>query len=337
MLENINKCINWLLENASVPVKYLTHRDLLYKDVNSEFMLSLFEEVKNDDLVLEIFSKQREDGSWFDSGPWAMPSSYVPKSGYSPVTPKYVTTSWILPILGDMGFTTDDERVKKACEYVLSHQVNNGFIAENRVSKYEVPFNKLPKEPCRLTLILVGLAKVGMTDERLNKAFQLLLDWQDDDGGWVSTSHANSKNWNRSCPYPTYHGALALYSTKYENYNDGLLKAFDFLMNHLESKSKDELSRFYYHGHSLVQELLMLSEYNIGLDKQSIKHIIEWLMSMYQDEGYFHYEGKAISKYSYKKDYMTSIVAKYRLFHLAEDDWLTYYITRIMTNIKNAI
>lgn len=332
-----NKCIHWLLEHGSVPVQYLTHRDLLNKDVDSDFMQSLFDEVKEDRLVKEIFSKQEENGSWFASGPWASPSSYMPKSGYSPVTPKYVTTSWILPILGDMGFTIEDKRIKKACDYVLSHQVSNGFIAENRFEKFDVPFDQLAKEPCRLTLILVGLSKVGVRDERINKAFKLLLDWQEEDGGWVSTSHATSKNWHRSCPYPTYHGALALYSTKNKAYEKDLRKAFDFLVHHLESKAPTEIQRFYYHGHSIVQELLMLSEYNIGLNMSSIKHMVDWLMSMYQDEGYFHYEGKAISKYTYKKDYMTSIVAKYRLFHLAEDDWLTYYATRIMVNLKNAI
>ena len=78
----------------------------------------------------------------------------------------------------------------------------------------------------------------------------------------------------------------------------------------------------------------MFSELNIGLDSKAVRAILEWLMTMYHpDESCFKYSGKSISKYSFKADYMDSRVAKYRLFHLIEDDWLTYFITRIMLNI----
>ena len=100
------------------------------------------------------------------------------------------------------------------------------------------------------------------------------------------------------------------------------------------AKSDNETNRFFYHGHSIVHELLMFSEYNIGMKDKAIQTILKWFMSMYyQDESCFKYSGKPISKYSRKEDYMTARVAKYRLFHLIEDDWITYYLTRIMQNI----
>lgn len=78
----------------------------------------------------------------------------------------------------------------------------------------------------------------------------------------------------------------------------------------------------------------MLSELNVGLKEKAVQTIIEWLMTMYRpDEGYFRYIGKPISKYSRQIDYMDARVAKYRLYHLIEDDWLTYYMTRIVANI----
>ena len=74
----------------------------------------------------------------------------------------------------------------------------------------------------------------------------------------------------------------------------------------------------------------MLSENGIGMDSKAIKTILNWLMSMYNEkEGYFMYSGKPVSKYSRRKDGMDSRVAKYRLFHLIETDWLTYYVTKI--------
>jgi len=35
-----------------------------------------------------------------------------------------------------------------------------------------------------------------------------------------------------------------------------------------------------------------------------------------------------------REDGASSVVMKYRLFHLIEDDWLTYYMTRIASNFQ---
>lgn len=65
----------------------------------------------------------------------------------------------------------------------------------------------------------------------------------------------------------------------------------------------------------------MFSEFGIGLKHRA-------------DEGYFRYDGKPISQYSQWKDGMDARVAKYRLYHLIEDDWLTYHLTRIGANLN---
>ena len=78
----------------------------------------------------------------------------------------------------------------------------------------------------------------------------------------------------------------------------------------------------------------MLSEYGIGLNERPVKAIIDWLMTMYDEkEGHFQYEGKPVGSFRFKTDYMNPRVAKYRLYHLIEDDWLTYYGTRIAMNL----
>ncbi len=337
MLNNrqIEDNIRWLLEHNSTPVKYLTYRDLLGKEPNSKSMKKLFDMVKECDIVQEIFNTQEADGSWCANGPWALTPSYQKKSGHTPVSPKYVTTSWILPILGDMGFNDEDIHVKRACEYILSYQFANGFIAESHSNKYDVCASELPIEPCRFSLMLIALGKVGGgNDPRVKKSYDLLLQWQQDDGGWVSNSHSIQKNWTRSCPYATYHGAMALYSAHNIVYKDALTKAIDFLIKHLSTKNNGEIQRFNYHGHSIVHELLMFSELNMGLNNDSIQKILEWFMTMYHtDENCFRYAGKPISKHTLKSDYMDARVAKYRLFHLIEDDWLTFYLTKIMLNI----
>jgi hypothetical protein len=78
----------------------------------------------------------------------------------------------------------------------------------------------------------------------------------------------------------------------------------------------------------------MFSEFGVGLEEKPVWAVLEWLMAMHcPEEGCFKYTGKPISKYSRRKDGMDSRVAKYRLYHLSEDDWLTYYATRIGANL----
>jgi hypothetical protein len=333
--KQIKNNINWLLKNASAPVQYLTYRFLLDEKENSTQVKKLWQKIKKDKQVTEIFTKQKQDGSWCAGGSWALSPPYVLKDGYTPVSPKYVTTAWILPILGYMGFDITDKRIEKACEYILSLQCNNGFIPETDKDKYDVNVDDLPNMPCRFAIIMIGLGKVGMGyDSRVKKAYDLLVKWQRDDGGWILQMHKEERNWTRSCPYSTFHATYALHTSKNKKYEQYLKRGLLFLLNHLAKKDESNLKKFFYHGHSTIHELLMLSEYDIGMTAKPIKVMIEWLLEMYHEkEGCFVYNGKPISKYSRRKDSMDSRVAKYRLYHLIEKDWLTYYLTKIALNL----
>lgn len=78
----------------------------------------------------------------------------------------------------------------------------------------------------------------------------------------------------------------------------------------------------------------MFTEYKIGLETKVVSRMLNWLLTMYQQEkSHFKYRGKPISKYKLQDDYMDSRVAKYRLFQLIENDWLTYYATRIFNKL----
>jgi hypothetical protein len=109
----INTSIRWLLENASPPVRYLTYKHILKTDPQSKPMQELWRGVERSREAEEIFSRQNEDGSWFSGGPWG-PAGYRHQtgSGYTISRPKFVTTAWILPFLGEMGFTVADERIR---------------------------------------------------------------------------------------------------------------------------------------------------------------------------------------------------------------------------------
>lgn len=328
----IEHCINWLLKNASAPVKYLTYKNIL--NDASAITPDFLNEIEKSALVKDIFSKQQNNGSWCSSGAWALKPT-LRKSGYSPVSPKYNTTAWILPVLANLGYDYKDDRIYKACEYVLSHQVENGFIGESKPADLKPGLDIDKNEPCRFSIILIALGKVGAIENpRVKKAFDLLLNWQREDGGWASETHSKNENWTRSCPFASCHAALALYYSKKAEYHQQLKKALTFLINHLSGKPQAEIQRFFYHGHTIIHELLMFSELKIGLETKAVNSLLNWLSTMYlPNKSHFKYNGKPTSKYNRKEDYMDSRVAKYRLFQLIEDDWLTYYSTIIFKNL----
>ena len=334
--DQIERNITWLLGNSSAPVRYLTHKHLLDTPDDSELMQTLWHQVGKSPDVQEIFSKQKEDGSWCAGGSWAQHPSYIPKNGYSAFTPKYVTTVWILSVLGDMGFTIKDERVMRAFEYAMTYQLPNGLFSRFKVPQEVQHVQQPVNAPCELSVYLLGLGKVSGGDiAPMEKSYSLLLGWQRGDDGWVLERHKQEQNWNRSCPWSSYHATTALYYSNNPAYRDALVGGLEFLVWHLSIKKDHQLQRFFYHGHSTVHELVMLTEYGIGLQEKAVNTILQWLMTMYNaDRGCFQYTGKPISQYSWRKgDYMSPPVAKYRLYHLIEDDWLTYYATRIARNL----
>jgi len=332
-LNQIEKNVDWLLANGSAPVQYLTHKHILGKSGSSKAMRSLWREVEDSPCVREIFAKQEEDGSWHAGGSWAHSPSYTVKGGIDPYRPKYVTTVWILPLLGEMGYSVSDKRILKACRYVIS----NGYFLELIFNKptTQIKQTKTDLCPCRFAQYMMALGAVNFVDDaKVEKGYEVLLCMQRDDGGWFYTRHADQMDWTRSCLFSTYHSTMAFYYSGNPAHRKALIRGAEFILWHLSTKKASDLRQFYFHGHNLVRELVMLSELGIGIHTKAVKEILKWLMTMYDaKEGCFRYTGKPVSKYRKKQDGIDATVAKYRFYHVIEIDWLTYHMTTIAANI----
>ncbi|MCP4258606.1 MAG: hypothetical protein GY774_14065, partial [Planctomycetes bacterium] len=320
----IKKNIDWLLTNGSAPIKYLTHKYLLATADSSKAMKSLWCDVEKSPCVREIFGKQEKDGSWHAGGSWAHNPSYTVKGGIDPYRPKYVTTVWILPLLGEMGYYATDERILKACRYAVS----NGYFLEPIFNKPTSQISQCKTDlcPCRFAQYMMALGAVNFVDDvKVEKGYEVLLCMQRDDGGWFYPRHAEQTGWTRSCLYSTYHATMALYYSGNPAHREALIRAAEFILWHLSTKEQCNLQQFYYHGHSMVRELVMFSQLGIGLRTKAVKAILKWLMTMYDArEGCFRYAGKPVSKYRKKQDGIDATVAKYRFYHMIENDWLTF-------------
>jgi len=302
-------------------------------------MRLLWREVENCPEAREIFSKQKPDGSWLAGGSWAQKPAYVPKDGYTAFTPKYVTAAWIVPILGGMGFSAGDVRVAKACDYMLSFHWPNGWFDRFKIRHGDLCDSYMGEfpdnNPCDLSVYLTAFGSVGMAaDSRLRPSWDLLVKWQREDGGWINQKHKEERNWTRSCPAVTGGAVAALFHSSDPGHKAPLRRGLEFLVWHLSTKDDVEIRRFFYHGHKMVKEMLMLSETGVGVSQRPVRVVLDWLMTMYeQGEGCFRYKGKPISKYTWHQDAAEPRTLKYVLYHVIEDDWLTYYMTRIAANL----
>ena len=355
--DEINRNIRWLLAQASSPVKYLTTKHILREDSASQQMRALWAEVAQGPDADEILSRQNDDGSWFSGGPWG-PRGYRRQTppGYTADRPKFVTTAWILPYLGEMGFTVDDARVRASGEYIVQHI----DLPEPVTTELERSQNccGLYAAPLR------ALASIGMaSDRRLEGRWDRLLQCQRSDGGWLNPSHlADSPTpsktqgrwpWDRSCVWGSTFAAQALYASDVPNHRGALRQALEFLLWHLSQQDLEHIRTWVYHGHAIVRELLMFSEAEIDMTTAPVQALLSWLRGYYRpDEGAFRTQDRpapgfvrqvsAIVKEAearYGPDYWTAIpkvdapVLRYHLYHLVEDDWLTYYLTRIAANL----
>ncbi len=149
--------IPWLLEpdleNASV--RYFALRDLLDRPEDDPEVQAARAAIMTTGPVPAILDAQYPDGYWVKPG-----------GGYSP---KYRSTVWQIIFLAELGADPADERVRRGCEYVLSHSIatNGAFSALQK----PVPSGSIP---CLNGNLLYALQRLGYADD---SRVQTALDW----------------------------------------------------------------------------------------------------------------------------------------------------------------
>jgi hypothetical protein len=155
--------LDWLLEGEPWVV-YHTLTGLLNEDDSNGKVVKAREAIREHPLVKRIFAGLNDDGYWGrpkDIHTW---------------WPRKDTTFCILSVLADFGLTVEDERIAKACEYVLSTQLQSGAFG------WDPP--TWPGD-CHTSIIIESLAKLGLKqDPRVQKAYDWLTARQRLDGGF---------------------------------------------------------------------------------------------------------------------------------------------------------
>jgi hypothetical protein len=155
--------IEWLL--AGEPwVVYRMLVELLDKDEQDKVVLTAKKLIPEHPLIIRIFKGLNKDDYWG-----------TPKDIHT-WWPKKNTTFWLLPVLADFGFTVEDKRIARVCEYVFSTQLQSGGFGWSPPTQ---PYD------CHTAILTESLAKLGLLrDSRLQKAYDWLIKRQRLDGGF---------------------------------------------------------------------------------------------------------------------------------------------------------
>ena len=146
------KPLSWLLEPDSPGVRYLTLRDLCALPGNDAGLIQARRDAHKNGPIATILANMDPAGFWSKPGP-----------GYNP---KYFSTVWSLITLAQLGAcVSEDERIGKACAYLLDHALANG----GQFSVNGAPSGSID---CLQGNLCWALLALGFQDPRLEGAFE---------------------------------------------------------------------------------------------------------------------------------------------------------------------
>ena len=274
--------IDWLLEGEPW-VKYRTLVDLLDKNENDKEVIRAKKEISEHSLIKKIFKKQNKNGYW-----------EMPKDIFT-WWPKKDTTFWLLPILADFGFTKEDKKVARACEYVFGLQLKLGGFES---------FNPGKPADCHTAILLEPLAKMGFSDDtRLKKACRGLVSRQRKDGGWWCKDTAQigrPREDEPSCAFATTFVLGAMAQDSQLKKNKVVKRGVEFLLQCWKNRGKIKYAghdsqistgweklKYPFTDYRILKSLDTLSQFKFIKNDQRFKEMIDVLVSKQDPNGCF--------------------------------------------------
>jgi hypothetical protein len=162
---------DWLLEKDNPSVQYFTLTQILDKPQDSSEVQEAKRDIMVAGVVPKILAKQNAGGYWEE-----------PEKFY---TAKYKGTVWQLIILAELGADGQDERVKKACEFILEtsqERKSGGFSAWLSVKVGGGRYSGVL--PCLTGNMVWSLIRLGyLGDPRVKRGVDWIVKYQRFDDG----------------------------------------------------------------------------------------------------------------------------------------------------------
>lgn len=144
--------LDWLLEHDNPGVRYLTLRNLLDHPPDDRELTAARVKAHTEGPIAAVLAEMEDAGYWVEPG-----AGYYPKNR---------GTVWSIILLAQLGASAaQDERIRRACTYVLDHALTAGrqFTASGSPSG---------TADCLQGNLCAALLDLGCEDERLDRAFE---------------------------------------------------------------------------------------------------------------------------------------------------------------------
>jgi hypothetical protein len=144
--------LSWLLEPDSPGVRHLALRDLMDLPEDHPDLLDARKKAHADGPIRTILNAMEPEGYWSNPGP-----------GYNP---KYRSSVWSIILLAQLGASiNDDERIARACAYLLDHSLTSG----GQFTATGAPSGTID---CLQGNLCWALLEMGCDDSRLDTAYE---------------------------------------------------------------------------------------------------------------------------------------------------------------------
>ncbi len=157
---------DWLLEKDNPSVRYFALTDILDMPADSPEAKDAKNKIMETGVVPEVLAKQETGGYW------GIPEDFYIRS-------KYRGTVWQLIILAELGADGRDERIHKACEFILKNsqdQNSGGFSIRGTP---ESGGNHSAVIPCLTGNMVWSLIRLGyLKDSRLQRGINWIATYQ---------------------------------------------------------------------------------------------------------------------------------------------------------------
>ncbi|MBA4379949.1 MAG: hypothetical protein C0393_04570 [Anaerolinea sp.] len=163
--------LDWLLEPENPSVRYWTLVDILGWPTDAPEVCAAREAIPGFPPVARLLEDQKREGYW------------VTRDYY---LPKNYGTFWVLSVLADLGLTSENEHIRRGCEFMFDHQRQRGaFCRRRRIPGKGVVWEDYDA-PCTQARIVRFLIQFGYAgDPRTRAATDWLLATQRDDAMWL--------------------------------------------------------------------------------------------------------------------------------------------------------
>ena len=309
--------MKWLLSGEPWTA-YRALTDLLDKDEPDTEVATARKAIPEHPLMKRIFESLNKEGYWGK-----------PKDIHT-WWPRKDTTFWILPVLADFSFTTEDKRIARACEYVLSTQLQSGGFGWDPPTK--------PGD-CHSAIIIESLAKMGLlSDSRLQRAYDWIIRRQHLDGGfWCKDTGqvGGPREKEPSCAMATMFVLGALAQNPKLRDCEVAKKGVDFLFGCWEKRGKIKFAghdsqigtdwdklKYPFTDYKILKFLDVLSQFEYAKPKLRKSEMTNLLFSKRDNEGRFTPE---------------SIIKVWSDFDFGQKEkpskWVTFMALRILKEI----